>query len=97
MVKYPEADLTISKLDEDNKSREHLNEINTYLETNGTLYSETYDNVDRPRRTEKHYFMGTSVVRIMTFNKRADIKIIASGKRVLNRMKATIENILDED
>jgi hypothetical protein len=95
MVRYPETNILIKPLDD--KAIKCLNEIKTYLEINGTAYSQHSDNIDRPTRMEYHYFMGTSAVRIMEFSRRVDIKIVALGESYLHNIKKNIEKILNED
>jgi hypothetical protein len=94
MALYPEKNMTISKLDEDEKAKKSLQDIQTYLGVNGDSYSQTWSPSDRPTRSEYHYFMGDAVVRIMTFNKRADIKIIAATEKRLDDVKMNLEKLL---
>jgi hypothetical protein len=91
MVNYPSTNILISPLDDKNKKR--LEEIKTFLENRGSSYSQNTDNLNR---IEHHYFMGTSVVRISTLVKKADIKIVSLGEPYLSNLKKDIEQILDE-
>jgi hypothetical protein len=96
MVLYPSTNILLSKLDEDEKVRDSLHSVENYLEINGDSYSQTWNSSDRPSRTEYHYFMGDAVVRIMKFNKRADIKIIAATEKRSDDLKKSIEDILNK-
>jgi hypothetical protein len=89
MLSYPSTNILVSPLDD--KAIKCLNEIETYLEINGTPY---HQNSDNPNRIETHYFMGNSVVRINKFKKKADIKIVSSKEDLLLGMKKSIETML---
>lgn len=90
MVLYPSTNIFVSSLDD--KAIKCLDEIETYLEINGTPY---HQNSDNPNRIETHYFMGTSVVRINKFKKKADIKILAVNESYLSTLKKNIEVMLE--
>jgi len=95
MVLYPSTNILLSPLDGlDSKARKCLHEIETYLEINGTSFSQSSDNIDRQCKTEKHYFMGTSVVKINTFRNKADIKIMSINESYLSNLKKNIETML---
>jgi hypothetical protein len=96
MVKYPETNILISPLNGLNSEvRKRLSEIQTYLEINGTNYSQSSNNIDRPTRDKSHYFMGNSVVEITTFTNKVNIKIIARDDGLLLGMKRSIEKLLE--
>jgi hypothetical protein len=98
MVNLPSTNILLSPLGGmDSKARKCLGEIQTYLEINGNLYSQSSDNIDRPKRTEYHYFMGDSVVKITTFIDKANIEIVSHKTDSLLGLKKSIESFLNKD
>jgi len=98
MVNCPSTNILLSPPGGmDSKTRKCLSEIQTYLEINGNLYSTSSDNINRPRRTEYHYFMGDSVVKITTFSYKANIDIVSHKEDSLLGLKKSIESFLNKD
>jgi hypothetical protein len=91
MVKYPSTNIFLRPLDD--KTRESLDDIESYLNINGKLL---YENIDNPKRIETYYFMGNSVVKIITLKDEADIKIMASSDNILLDIKSKLERILNK-
>jgi len=90
MVKYPSINMRIFPLNVDRVRS--LGDLKSYLKDKGDAY---HQNVDNLNRIESHYLIENSVVLIREFSNRYDIRIVSSGEGSLNRVKISIDKILN--
>jgi hypothetical protein len=88
MVEYPTTNIFL-------KDKYEFNLPHLYNELNliGTPW---HQNTDNPKRKELHYFVETCSVVVSEYDKKTNIKIIASHDLFLSDLKSKIEKILDK-